>query len=221
MYGLAERCIGKITLENTIDWEPYRLWTADHYSGDLDRSSMYGVAPMIIIKKEGQPQIDSMLWANSSDTFVDLFDDPKDSHKKIVHWMSESGALTFFLLSSKNPQIHSQKLIALTGTPQLPPLYALGYHQCRWNYKDQDDIVEVSKELTRSNIPCDTLWLDIEYSDAKRYLSWDQRHFSNPRKMLDDIVADQRRLVTIIDPHMKKDENFFMYSQGKKQGILV
>lgn len=47
MYGLPERCTGKISLENTIDWEPYRLWTADHYSGDYDRSSMYGVVPMI------------------------------------------------------------------------------------------------------------------------------------------------------------------------------
>ena len=91
---------------------------------------------MIIAKREGEPEVDCLLWANSSDTFVDLFDDPKDKNKKVVHWMSESGALNFFLLSSNSPQIHSQKLIALTGTPQLPPLYALGYHQCRWNYND-------------------------------------------------------------------------------------
>ena len=25
----------------------------------------------------------------------------------------------------------------MTGTSQLPPLFSLGYHQCRWNYRDE------------------------------------------------------------------------------------
>jgi hypothetical protein len=57
------------------------------------------------------------MWANSSDTFIDIFNDPKIDNKKVIHWMSESGSLTFFVLSSKNPQVHSQKLIYLTGDP--------------------------------------------------------------------------------------------------------
>jgi hypothetical protein len=47
IYGLGERCEGRTSLEDTTRWEPYRLWTADHYDENMPRSTMYGVAPMI------------------------------------------------------------------------------------------------------------------------------------------------------------------------------
>ena len=79
LYGLAERCEGKIDLEKTIDWEPYRLWASDHFNSSLNRSSMYGVAPILLAKRNQLPSeskndhIDAIFWCNSSDTFVDIF----------------------------------------------------------------------------------------------------------------------------------------------------
>lgn len=61
---------------------------------------MYGIVPMIQTKKKGQPAIGAFLWANASDTFIDIFD---DNEKKKIHWMSEAGALEFYLLSSNSP----------------------------------------------------------------------------------------------------------------------
>lgn len=48
IYGLAERCDGKIDLpEDTTEGDPYRMWTSDHFQADRPKSSMYGVAPII------------------------------------------------------------------------------------------------------------------------------------------------------------------------------
>ena len=47
------------------------------------------------------------MWANSSDTFVDIFEDPKQKDEKVIHWMSESGSLDFFILTSASPEIVS------------------------------------------------------------------------------------------------------------------
>ena len=47
IYGLAERCKNKVSIDPSIETEPYRLWTADHFSKDFPNSSMYGVAPII------------------------------------------------------------------------------------------------------------------------------------------------------------------------------
>lgn len=52
--------------------------------------------------------------------------------------------------------------------------------------------------------------MDIEYSDDKRYFTWDKRAFPSPRDMLDKLVSDGRKLVVIIDPHIKNDPNFFV-----------
>lgn len=47
VFGLGSRCENRTSLENTIDWEPYRLWCADHFDGSRPKSSMYGVSPIV------------------------------------------------------------------------------------------------------------------------------------------------------------------------------
>jgi alpha 1,3-glucosidase len=103
----------------------------------------------------------------------------------------------------------------------LPPLWALGYHQCRWNYMSQEALLTINNKMSEHNIPCDSLWLDIEYSDGKRYFLWDKEKFQNPAKMLKDIESHDRRLVTIIDPHLKQDDNYLIYKVAKEKGLLV
>jgi alpha-glucosidase (family GH31 glycosyl hydrolase) len=53
----------------------------------------------------------------------------------------------------------------------------------------QQELLEVNSKMKEYDIPCDSVWLDIEYSDAKRYFTWDAKNFTNPREMLDKIVA--------------------------------
>lgn len=48
-------------------------------------------------------------------------------------------------------------------------MFSLGYHQCRWNYKDEADVEAVHEGLEGHGIPYDVLWLDIEHTDGKRH----------------------------------------------------
>ena len=48
--------------------------------------------------------------------------------------------------------------------------FALGYHQCRWNYNDQDDVRYVDSKMDEYDIPNDVIWLDIEHTDSKKYV---------------------------------------------------
>ena len=59
-----------------------------------------------------------------------------------------------------------------TGTTQMPQYFALGYHQCRWNYKDEQDVDTVDTTFDKYDIPYDVIWLDIEHTDGKRYFSY-------------------------------------------------
>ena len=49
-------------------------------------------------------------------------------------------------------------------------LFSLGYHQCRWNYNDEQDVTNVNRLLDEHDLPYDVLWLDIEHTDGKRLL---------------------------------------------------
>lgn len=49
-------------------------------------------------------------------------------------------------------------------------MFALAYHQSRWNYNDEDDVRSVDEGFDRHDIPLDVIWLDIEYTDRKKYV---------------------------------------------------
>lgn len=39
--------------------------------------------------------------------------------------------------------------------------------------------------------------------------------------MLAEVVKNKQNLVTIIDPHLKNDEEFFVYKEAKRSKVLV
>ncbi len=77
---------------------------------------------------------------------------------KTAHFISETGILDVFLYPGPRPAQVSSQFARTVGTPALPPVFALGYHQCRWNYKDEEDVSFVDKEMDASGFPFDVLW---------------------------------------------------------------
>lgn len=49
------------------------------------------------------------------------------------------------------------------GRSQVPPFWAMGYHQSRWGYKDITALNNIAANFTKHNIPLDTLWSDLDY----------------------------------------------------------
>jgi alpha 1,3-glucosidase len=108
--------------------------------------------------------------------------------------MTESGIMDLFVMLGDEPAHVFDSFTYLTGRPKLPQIFALGYHQCRWNYIDETDVAEVAQNFDKFDIPYDVLWLDIEHTDDKRYFTWDQSKFSQPIKMQDSIAATGRKV---------------------------
>lgn len=85
-----------------------------------------------------------------------------------THWFSESGIIDLYIMTGPSPKDVVRQYGSLTGTTPLPQRFALGYHQCRWNYNDQEDVHSVDKGFDQHDIPYDVLWLDIEHTNDKK-----------------------------------------------------
>ncbi|RLV63727.1 hypothetical protein DV515_00017975, partial [Chloebia gouldiae] len=107
------------------------------------------------------------------------------------------------------------------GTQALPPLFSLGYHQSRWNYQDEADVEAVERGFEEHELPLDVLWLDIEHADGKRYFTWDPAKFPNPRGMLERLAARKRRMVSIVDPHIKVDGGYRVHTELRARDLYV
>jgi alpha-glucosidase (family GH31 glycosyl hydrolase) len=82
----------------------------------------------------------------------------------------------------------------------------------RWNYKDEDDVAAVNAGFDVHMMPCDVIWLDIEHTDGKRYMTWDHSRFPDPVGMQNYVSSFGRKMVTIVDPHVKRDDQYKMHA---------
>ena len=183
LYGLPEHA-SSMSLQSTTGNEahykdPYRMYTLDVFEYELDEPmALYGGIPMVISHTASSTV--GAFWFNPSETFVDV---KKDVDGSSTHWISESGIFDLMLLPGPNPKTVLQQFTQLVGTQDLPPMFSLGYHQCRWNYKDEKDVAQVHGKFEELNFPYDVLWLDIEHTDGKRYFTWDKNLFPDPKTM--------------------------------------
>ncbi len=109
----------------------------------------------------------------------------------------------------------------LTGRTNLPPMWALGYHQCRWKNYSQADIEALAAKYREHGIPLDTLWLDIDYMDEYRVFTWNEKAYPDVKGMLSRLKEQGIRAITIIDPGVKHDPGYSVYDDGLEKGVFA
>ncbi|HKG52159.1 MAG TPA: TIM-barrel domain-containing protein [Actinomycetales bacterium] len=108
----------------------------------------------------------------------------------------------------------------LTGRTAPPPLWALGYHQCRWFLYTQEAVEEIAARHREQKIPCDAVWLDIEYMDGYRVFTWNTDAFPDPGGMLERLGNNGFRVITIIDPGVKHNPGYWVFDQALERDVL-
>ena len=224
LFGLPEHASStqlKGTTGNGAHYkEPYRLYNLDVFEYELDETmALYGEVPLIISQSKTSGTV-GVFWFNPTETFVDV-ENPNDIDGTKTHWISESGIIDLFLLPGPDPKTIYQQYATLTGRMPLPSIWSLGYHQCRWNYRDEQDVYQVHNKFEELDYPYDVLWLDIEHTDGKRYFTWDKNLFPNPITMQEKLNSQGRKMVTIIDPHIKRDNNYYVHNKATKKGLYI
>ncbi len=109
----------------------------------------------------------------------------------------------------------------LTGRTALPPLWALGFHQCRWYAYKQADVEALAEKHAELDIPLDSLWLDIDYMDGYRVFTWNKELYPDAPGMLARLRELGVKVITIIDPGVKEDPGYEVYDDGLEKGVFA
>lgn len=218
VFGIPEHA-DSLSLRDTRfpTHEPYRLYNVDIFQYETSSvMPLYGAIPFMLAQKPNNVAA-GVFWLNSADTYVDVYKEYK--HIK-THWVSESGKLDVFAIMGETVRDVEARYGQLTGTLALPPMFALGYHQCRWNYWTQDEVLQVDKTMDLHRMPYDVIWLDIEWTQKRKYFKWNDESFPDPGKMLESLDAKHRKLVVLNDPHVSVNEEYDAYKLVKHAAIM-
>ncbi|KAK6923487.1 Glycoside hydrolase family 31, N-terminal domain [Dillenia turbinata] len=235
VYGIPEHAT-RLALKPTrgpgIDHsEPYRLFNLDVFEY-LHESpfGLYGSVPFMLAHGKSRGT-SGFFWLNAAEMQIDVLGAgwdadsgislPSDQARIDTLWMSEAGVVDAFFFIGPGPKDVARQYTSVTGMPAMPQHFAVAYHQCRWNYRDEEDVELVDSKFDEFDIPYDVLWLDIEHTDGKRYFTWDKVLFPNPEEMQKKLSAKGRHMVTIVDPHIKRDDSYYIHREATQKGYYV
>lgn len=213
LYGIPQHAVD-LTLKKDVE---YRLYNLDvfHYKLD-DPLGIYGSIPFLMAHSSAATV--GVLMLNPSDTHVKVL--PDHGHSA-VRYRSEVGIVNLVFMPGPTPAAVQSQHSHLTGTGFMPPLFSLGHNQCRWNYRSTDDCLDVDAGFDQHSIPYDVLWLDIEHTDGKKYFTWDRHTFPDPKGLIDTIASHGRKMVTITDPHVKREAGYHVHDEAHAKGYYV
>lgn len=208
-FGLGDKG-GKLrlngrTLEN---------WNTDAYNYGPATDPLYKTIPFYYGLREGQAY--GIFLDNTYRTRFDF--GKSDAAETLIE--AAGGELRYYFIYGPQLGEVAAQYARLTGVPELPPLWALGFHQSRWSYFPDARVREVAKLFREKQIPCDAIYLDIDYMDGFRCFTWDKAHFPNPAGLISDLKKEGFKTVVMIDPGIKTDPGYEIYRDGMEKGVF-
>lgn len=208
-YGLGDKAT-----EFNIRGKRFELWGTDTYGFEKNRDPLYRNIPFYIGLHHGIAY--GIFFDN---TFKSYFDFGKEHQDKTSFW-ADGGELQYYYIHGPHMMDVVKRYASLTGTHPMPPMWAFGYHQCRWSYYPEKRVKEIARTFREKQIPCDAIYLDIDYMDGYRCFTWNKKYFPDPKKMIRDLQENGFKTVVIIDPGIKVDENYWVYKEGAENGYF-
>lgn len=225
-YGLGQKHLGlELSRRRT------KFWNTDEF-GDFPASVVesgrpdpsYASFPVLIVRHAD-------LWAavvidNPHGVFVNtgatesIFQPGAGPFVPELFFGSRDGAPDVWFLADATPAGLVRNIQALQGRVEPPPVWALGHHQCRWGYRNHDDLKRLADAFEHHEIPNDGLWLDIDYMDGFRVFTVDPAHFLDLNQQLADLASQGYRVVPILDPGLRQDPEYPVYAAAKEADLL-
>lgn len=138
-----------------------------------------------------------------------------------IFYNSEGALFRIYIIDRQSPKEVLKGLAELTGTIQMPALWTLGYHQSRFSYGTEQKVRDIANTFRSKNLPCDVVWMDIDYMDGYRVFTFNNTNFSNPKALNEELHTKGFKAVYMIDPGVKVDNNYSVYNSGKTNDIWV
>jgi len=131
-----------------------------------------------------------------------------------IRFISDGPAFRVLIIKGNSPQEVITTLADLTGKIQMPPLWSIGYQQCRFSYVPDTRIKCVADTFRLKKLPCDVIWMDIDYMERFKIFTFDQQKIPNPKDVNDYLHGKGFHSIWMIDPGVKAEKGYFVYDSG-------
>lgn len=208
VYGLGEQIRGI----NKRGWK-YVNWNFDNPHHHEDTRSLYGSHNFIIVRG-------SKLFGAFFDYPGKITFDIGYETRSILNIHPESNDMDVYIITGSSEKEIVKEFRGLIGRSYIPPMWAFGYGQSRWGYKNEDDIREVADNYSKHQIPLDSIYMDIDYMERYKDFTVDKNRFPDLENLAGSMKDRGIHLVPIIDAGVKIEDGYDVYEEGVENNFF-
>ena len=202
-YGLGDKAT-----HSNLKGKRVTNWAMDQYAFAKDQDPLYKAIPFYVGLHSGKAY--GVFFDNSFGTTFDF----AHERRNITSFWGDGGEMNYYFFYGPKISNVVKAYTDLTGKPELPPLWVLGFHQSKWSYFPESRVMEIANKFRDLKIPCDAIYLDIDYMEGFRCFTWNKSYFPEPKKMVKELSDKGFKTVAIIDPGIKVDKDYWVYQEG-------
>lgn len=106
------------------------------------------------------------------------------------------------------------------GRSFIPPLWAFGFGQSRWGYKNERDYRNVADGYRKANLPLDYICMDIDYMEKFIDFTFNKKRFPDFPGFRREMADRGIRLVPIVDAGIKIEPGNPVYEEGVRKNYF-
>ncbi len=215
----SERFVGLGEKTGGIDrrGNSYTNWNSDAFGYGYETDPLYASVPfyMGIL-----PEIERTYGIFFDNTYRSRFNFGA-STDRFSYFQAEDGEMDYYFIHDESPAKILAAYTYLTGRIAMPPLWSLGYQQCRYSYYPDTEVKQMARIFREKDIPADVIYLDIHYMERYKVFTWDNERFPDPAALSQELSEMGFHLVLIFDPGIKVEEGYQAYEDGLAQDVFV
>jgi len=209
-YGFGEKA-GDIRKRNSA----MTMWNSDIPAYGADTDPLYQSIPFFFAVRSGKAY--GIFFDNPWRTWFDM---GKESRSRYA-FGAEGGEINYYFFPGPSAKEILSRFTAMVGRMPIPPRWSLGYQQCRWSYASESRVREIAGGFRSRRIPCDMIYLDIDYMDGYRIFTWNRSAFPDPKRLIGDLGAMGFTVAVIVDPGIKTDTSYAVFRSGLARDAFV
>ena len=239
IYGFGER-----NYNFNLDIGRYTIWGNDTTYTNRDRLNggwnLMGHQPIGLHLTKYKKYLGLLfLNANCQDVVIDNINSKLNNKNEnldinnfshILRHITIGGIINYYLTLGDTPEESILGLHTIYGHPTIPPFWGLGWHQCKWGYKNTAQLKDIRQNYLKNNIPLDALWTDIDMMDQKRNFIL-SREFVDVPDFIKYLHINGQHFIPLVDYGIPKKHsdpyykfglstNAFLYSNFTKEFLI-
>jgi len=109
--------------------------------------------------------------------------------------------LELFFVASQDPPTIMAEYCAITGYPEMPPLWSFGYQQSHRTLASREEVLSETRTFREKKLPCDAMiylgtgFCPSGWNTENGSFTWNSRVFPDPKEMLDELHREHFQVV--------------------------